>query len=163
MSIYHIHHIVPRHMGGTDDPSNLIKLTVEEHAEAHRLLWEEHGNEYDLIAWRCLKGIINGEEARREAVSVATKGKPKSEEHRKKISESRKKDWATNDTLRAKLSERSKGNDYGKFKAGWVPSDETKRRMSAGKKGRKQRRCSCVICHKEISVSNVVSHYKWKH
>ena len=32
----HKHHIIPRHMGGTDDPSNLIELTIEEHAEAHR-------------------------------------------------------------------------------------------------------------------------------
>ena len=43
-TIYHVHHIVPRHMGGTDDPSNLIKLTIEEHAEAHKKLWEKHGN-----------------------------------------------------------------------------------------------------------------------
>ena len=37
-TIYHIHHIIPKHLGGTDDPSNLIKLTIEEHAEAHRIL-----------------------------------------------------------------------------------------------------------------------------
>ena len=45
MTIYHVHHIIPKHMGGTDDPSNLTQLTIEEHAEAHRILYEEHGNE----------------------------------------------------------------------------------------------------------------------
>jgi hypothetical protein len=39
----HLHHIVSKHMGGTDDPSNLIELTVEEHAEAHRKLFEQDG------------------------------------------------------------------------------------------------------------------------
>jgi len=62
-SIYtHVHHIVPRYMGGTDDPSNLIELTVEEHAEAHRKLYEEYGNRQDYIAWKALSGCIGKEE-----------------------------------------------------------------------------------------------------
>ena len=39
-TITHKHHIVPRHMGGTDDESNLVELTVEEHALAHLFLYE---------------------------------------------------------------------------------------------------------------------------
>jgi HNH endonuclease len=39
----HIHHIIPRHMGGTDDPSNLIELSLAEHADAHLKLYEDHG------------------------------------------------------------------------------------------------------------------------
>ena len=39
----HKHHIVPKHAGGTNNPENLIELTVEEHAEAHRILYEENG------------------------------------------------------------------------------------------------------------------------
>lgn len=54
--IYHWHHIIPRHAGGTDDPSNLVKLTIEEHAEAHRLLWEQHGRLEDKMAWKLLAG-----------------------------------------------------------------------------------------------------------
>jgi len=49
-------------MGGTDDPSNLIELTIEEHAEAHRKLYEEHGNEFDRISHLCLSGAIDKEE-----------------------------------------------------------------------------------------------------
>lgn len=36
------HHIVPRCIGGTDDPSNLVKLTPEEHYLAHLLLVKIH-------------------------------------------------------------------------------------------------------------------------
>ena len=61
--IYHIHHIIPKHMGGNDDPSNLIKLTIEEHAEAHRLLYEQHGNKFDYIAYMALSNQIGYEEA----------------------------------------------------------------------------------------------------
>ena len=50
----HKHHIIPRHMGGTDDPSNLVELTPEEHAEAHRKLYEEHGYWQDYVAWQGL-------------------------------------------------------------------------------------------------------------
>ena len=41
--ITHKHHIIPKHIGGTDDPSNLIELIIPEHAEAHRKLYEEYG------------------------------------------------------------------------------------------------------------------------
>lgn len=62
MNIYHQHHIIPRHMGGTDDSSNLILLTIEEHAEAHRLLYEEHGRWQDKVAWLGLTGQIGMDE-----------------------------------------------------------------------------------------------------
>lgn len=32
------HHIIPRSMGGTDDPSNLVKLSAREHFVCHKLL-----------------------------------------------------------------------------------------------------------------------------
>lgn len=58
----HKHHIIPKHAGGTDDPSNLIELTAEEHAEAHRILYERYGRKEDEIAWKGLSGIIGKEE-----------------------------------------------------------------------------------------------------
>jgi hypothetical protein len=62
----HTHHIIPKHMGGTDDPSNLVELTIEEHAEAHRLLYEQYGNWQDKVAWQGLLGLIGHEEIMRE-------------------------------------------------------------------------------------------------
>jgi len=57
------HHIIPRHSGSTDDLSNIKLVTLSEHAEEHRLLWEKNKNQYDYIAWKCLCGQIPVEEA----------------------------------------------------------------------------------------------------
>jgi hypothetical protein len=60
----HWHHIIPKHMGGTDSSDNLILLSIEEHAEAHRKLWEEQGKWQDKIAWQTLSGQISIQDVR---------------------------------------------------------------------------------------------------
>ena len=65
--VTHIHHIVPRHAGGTNDPANLIELTLCEHTEAHRVLFEQNGRLQDKIARKMLAGKTDeGEQARIE-------------------------------------------------------------------------------------------------
>lgn len=64
--VYHQHHIVPKHMGGSDDPSNLVRLTIEEHAEAHKKLYEKYGKWEDKIAWKVLSGQMTHAEANRQ-------------------------------------------------------------------------------------------------
>jgi hypothetical protein len=64
--IKHKHHIIPRHAGGTDDPDNIIELSIEEHAEAHRLLFEKYARKEDELAWKCLAGIIDKKELVKE-------------------------------------------------------------------------------------------------
>jgi hypothetical protein len=91
MTVTHKHHIVPKHMGGTDDPSNLVELTIEDHAEAHKKLWEEYGNEYDKIAWLSLTNQIDMSEARILAVIEWNKNRIISDETREKTSQSLKK------------------------------------------------------------------------
>ena len=86
----HLHHIIPKHMNGSNDPSNLIELTIEEHAEAHKQLYEEHGHWQDFIAWKALSGQINSDDLRRELASLANKGRSLSEEHKSKIKSSRR-------------------------------------------------------------------------
>lgn len=67
MTIYHNHHIVPRHMGGSNDESNLVRLTVEQHAQAHKELHEQHGRWQDYVAWKALSGQITHQKASYEA------------------------------------------------------------------------------------------------
>ena len=84
-TIYHTHHIIPKYMGGTDDPSNLVQLTVEEHAQAHLELYEKYGDERDLVAHRMLLGQID----RAEAIKIIQK-LPKTEKWKKQKSEAMK-------------------------------------------------------------------------
>ena len=86
--IKHKHHIIPRHMNGSDDPSNLIELTIEEHAEAHRILFEKHGCWQDKIAWQTLSGQITHAEAIKQAQILSNKTRLVTEEQKKKISAS---------------------------------------------------------------------------
>ena len=53
-------------MGGSNDPSNLVRLTIEEHAEAHKKLYEKYGKWEDKIAWKVLSGQMTHAEANRQ-------------------------------------------------------------------------------------------------
>ena len=51
---YEIHHIKPRCLGGSDEFSNKIRLTAQEHYKAHKLLaLENPDNEKLIYAWWC--------------------------------------------------------------------------------------------------------------
>jgi hypothetical protein len=79
MTIYHYHHITPKHAGGSDDPNNLIKMTVEEHAEAHKNLYDQYGRPQDFAAWKGLSGMIDKSEIIRYIQSECSKIKNKKE------------------------------------------------------------------------------------
>lgn len=83
MSIYtHTHHIIPRHAGGTDDPSNLVELTIEDHAIAHEVRYRIYGDDRDAVAARMIRGQVSHYDAFIEMVS-----RPKSERWKKTMSE----------------------------------------------------------------------------
>lgn len=46
-----LHHLLPWYAGGTDDWSNLVALTPEEHMAAHYARWKELGDFRDLCAY----------------------------------------------------------------------------------------------------------------
>jgi hypothetical protein len=134
MTIYHKHHIVPKHMGGTDDPSNLVELTVEEHAEAHRKLYEQYGLWQDKVAWKGLSGMIGKEEIMREISRQNGKingkrnaGRKHSEESRKKMSASHTGKMMSEESIK-KMSE---------AKAGRKLSEEHKKKLAAAQTGKR--------------------------
>lgn len=102
------HHVLPRCMGGSDDPSNLVALTAEEHYVAHLLLVKIHPTNAKLIyaanmmlnrnnksyGWvkrkfsEAIKIQNKGQivtDQQRAKMSKAGKGKTKSEECKSKI------------------------------------------------------------------------------
>jgi hypothetical protein len=117
----HKHHIVPRHMGGSDDPSNLVELTVEEHAEAHKKLWEQYGNIKDYCAWKGLEGTIGKEEIIRLLMDPT--GRVHTEETKNKISQSHKGKQKHTEESKEKLRQ---------FRTGMKLSEEHKAKISKG-------------------------------
>jgi len=71
--ITHKHHIIPRHMGGTDDPINLVEVTITQHIMFHYANWKLYGKKEDEIAWKGLSGHLNKEEIIQEKLSLAGK------------------------------------------------------------------------------------------
>lgn len=104
----HKHHITPRHLGGTDDPDNLVEVTVEEHAEIHRCLWVYGGRWQDRVAWQGLSKQITREKIQQE-ICRETGKRPKTKEQVEKLMRAhrgRKRPMST----RLKISEAMKGH-----------------------------------------------------
>ena len=73
--LVHKHHIIPKHLGGSDHPSNLVTLSVQEHAKAHWVLFHLYGHEADRLAWLGLSGLIGKEEIIKESFRLGGKKK----------------------------------------------------------------------------------------
>ena len=150
MTYKHKHHILPKHMGGTDDRDNLIELTPKQHALAHKKLYEKHGKWQDLFAYKALSGRLKNEDIHREKARMANLGnknflgKTHSKETRKKISKGnmvaklgntyRLGKTHTNKT-KNQISNSLKGNSNKLGKIGYKLSEETKKKMSAARTG----------------------------
>ncbi len=166
----HNHHIIPRHAGGTDDPSNIVALSVPDHAEAHRKLYEEHGRWEDKIAWLGLTGQIGQEEitflkqseggkknlGRKHSDEVnkakgragelnASYGKSLSLESRRKMSESSKGQipWNAGKKMSAEYCKKNSEGQMGKSL-----SEEHKQKTSETMKGISKPKVECPHCGK---------------
>ena len=131
-----VHHILPRSLGGMDISQNLVRLTPEEHYRCHELLpfiyTEGKAHRAMVNAWWLLAhdkrrkvaisqeryGVLKREHARmmseRMTGNHINAGTPKSEEHKRKLSEALK----------------------GRSVAGHPQSEETKRKISEACKGK---------------------------
>ncbi len=157
-------------MGGSDADDNIIELSVAEHAEAHKKLFEENGNKFDYIAWKTLSKQITFDEATHAAIIEGARrgrlnrkgkytgkdnhfyGKKHTEESKKKMSDAQVNRGIyrgeDNHFYGKKHSEESKKKmsgarkKQGNFRLGTKHSEETKRRISEGVKRRLHRKDS---------------------
>jgi hypothetical protein len=170
----HKHHIVPRHMGGTDDSSNLIELTVEEHAEAHRKLWEQYGNIKDYCAWKGLEGTIGKEEIVRllmdptgrvhteetkQKISQSHKGKLKHTEESKEKLRQFRTGMKLSEEHKAKISKSLEGNTR---MVGKKLSEETKQKLSEAGKGNKNASKNPNISEEERERRSEATKERWR-
>jgi hypothetical protein len=130
--IKHKHHIVPKYLGGTDSDKNIIELTVEEHAEAHRILYEKYGDIRDKLAYQGLLGIVGKEEIVKKLSGIAKNSKwyynPDNPSERKMIRENQSipEGW-----IKGRGENTwSKNRDYKNF------SEDTKKKQSESVKKR---------------------------
>ena len=133
------HHIVPKSLGGTDEKSNLVKLTAREHLIAHMLLPRFVENKKPM--WHALWCMVNTngikvnsrlyEQAKIEFRSICTgiKRSPETCAKIRAVRAGKKHSSETRDKMRA-------------AQTGKKLSSETRARMSAARKGRKGKKLS---------------------
>ena len=128
------HHIVPKCLGGSNDCTNIVELTPEEHYVCHQLLCKIYPAVYKLKLGLKAMLMSNKGQVRREAAlgqSLAQSGKKASPETKAKMSTTRKgrpahnKDGSVSAETKRKISESSKGR---------IPSAESTRKNSESNK-----------------------------
>lgn len=124
MSIYHNHHIIPKHAGGTDHPSNIIRLTVEDHALAHLKLYQKNGKLEDLWAYKTISQRKDIDISGKNNHMYGKKGENNPNWGRKHSEETKKK-----------MSMVKSGKNHPLW--GKKVSEETKRKMSLSQIGKK--------------------------
>ena len=167
---YERHHIIPKSMGGSDTVDNLVYLTAKEHFLSHLLLtkitegeikakmiyafghmsfYEKYKKKhitsrlYQVLREEC--SVVKSESLKGKTTWM--KGKRHTDEARRKMSESHKGRTAwnrskkTSDEVKQKISEAKKG---------YIPTIETRRKLSEASKKDWARRKSeaAILSHK---------------
>lgn len=82
--IKHKHHIVPRYKGGSDDPSNLVEVSITQHAMWHFCNYQLWGNHQDYLAYKGLSGTFDKQEIVKSKMELAIEMSKKPEALNKK-------------------------------------------------------------------------------
>lgn len=113
-----LHHIIPRSLGGTDDPENLIRLSAREHYFAHCCLAMMHGGKM----WQALHAVCVMPKVKSLYVQARMVHKARAEFA--KVASSRMTDaWASGEFKRVRV--------YGPM------PEETRKKISESNKGKK--------------------------
>jgi hypothetical protein len=149
---YERHHIIPKSLGGTNKLDNLVNLTAREHFICHWLLTKCVLIKVEKMQY-ALWVMIHSENEHQERYKINSKkyeilkkhlslvfsrqhiGKPKSEEHKRKISETRKRKIAEGSLVVNENKEKYK--IISEKRKGTKLSSETKQKISESRKGQK--------------------------
>lgn len=111
------HHIIPKCLGGTDDLSNLVQLTLEEHYVAHQLLMKMHPGNHKLIFATKMMTVKKKNRPnnkmygwiRRRWIDSASKAPRKP---RKKETKPRNRDYTMSEAQKQKISISGRARNY---------------------------------------------------
>ena len=152
------HHIVPRSMGGSDDPSNLVFLTAREHLIVHKLMvrhtegaakrkainayWAMVSLRSKDTSGRLTLSTREFEKARTLMVKART-GVPRSDATKAKVSESLKRHFKENGCHNkgrsySHLTKEQRSLTFGIGNKGRKQSQEEKDRRASALKGQKR-------------------------
>jgi hypothetical protein len=122
------HHIVPRSMGGSDDPTNLVILTAREHCVAHILLAKIHGG----TMWYAAYIMINRFTIKSSRIYASIREQVSKDMSDKMMGNSYAKGHKHSEETIKKLKKSRAGRTptLGKFH-----SEETRKNMSLSRKG----------------------------
>lgn len=132
------HHVLPRCMGGSDAPENIVALTAEEHYVAHQLLIKMHPSSVGLataaarMSKRCTGNKSFGWLRRRNAAAVSklNRGREMSAEFRANVSARKRGVKRSAESVEKSVASR--------MARGYRHSDATREKISAKAKGRKR-------------------------
>ena len=133
MDFFHKHHKIPIHffrkiewLGldiNQDDPINLESISIEEHANKHKILFHQYGYWEDELSWKTLSCQVTAKEATRLAIIKSNSTRVISEITRDKFRKA-KLGWHPSKDAREKMSLKAKGR---------ILSDKTKKKLSLSK------------------------------
>jgi hypothetical protein len=149
-SYYEVHHIIPRCLGGNDQPENLAKLTAREHFICHWLLTKFVNAQKQKINF-ALWSMMNLENEHQQRYKITSRkyqllkenltdtfktflGKTHTAEARQKISQSRKA-LIANGTIKVNEN-KEKYKIISQKRKGHTLSDETKAKIGNAHKGK---------------------------
>jgi hypothetical protein len=123
---------------GVNQKDNVVLLTIEQHAECHKWLWEQFGRWQDQVAFKFLSGQITKKDVQREMgrqVGLSRRGVKRvfTPEHRENLKVPKTLSIARQEQLRVMASKYAfrKGNKP--WNSGKIASLETKEKIRAAR------------------------------
>lgn len=136
------HHILPRSMGGGDDASNIVCLTLRQHYIAHWMLWKAYGGKM-AVAFDYMNGIKKyGYRLTGRTIKLLSQDVSKRRSERQVSAETREKQ------RQAKLGKQLSAEhieNVRQAQLGRKLSDEWKANVSAAKRGKSNGRLGHIM------------------
>jgi hypothetical protein len=148
----HKHHIIPRYMGGIDEPENLVEVTITQHAMFHFCNYQLWGNLEDRLAWRGLSGQITPDEVALEAMILGgKKGGNKNKENKTGFCGLSPEERSE---ASRKGGNKCKENKIGIF--GFSPEERSEASRKAGNKNKENKTGVCGLSPEQLSENGKI-------